>query len=98
MFIGKEFDNYYGVVFTNNGDDKVNSSYHLLNTEKQHVKVCQGNSRFTISMYFNINFVIFVLVFLRKVFSLLILQLFAFNFMGFFCLFTPKIRFFIYNL
>jgi len=37
------------------------------------------------------------LVFLRKVFTLLILQLFAFNFMGFFCLFTPKIRFFIYN-
>ncbi|XP_060839124.1 protein lifeguard 4-like [Rhopalosiphum padi] len=36
-------------------------------------------------------------VFLRKVYTLLILQLFAFNFMGFFCLFTPKIRFFIYN-
>ncbi|KAL4149710.1 hypothetical protein QTP88_003587 [Uroleucon formosanum] len=79
-YLGKEFDNYYGVVFTNNNEDKINSSYHLLNTEnteKQHVKVCK--------------------VFLRKVFSLLILQLFAFNFMGFFCLFTPKIRFFIYN-
>ncbi|XP_025424760.1 protein lifeguard 4-like isoform X2 [Sipha flava] len=37
------------------------------------------------------------LVFLRKVFTLLVLQLLAYNFMGFFCLFTPKIRFFIYN-
>lgn len=46
MILDKEFNNYYGVVFTNNNEDKINTSYHLLNTEnteKQHVKVCQGN-------------------------------------------------------
>ncbi|XP_050436132.1 protein lifeguard 4-like [Adelges cooleyi] len=35
--------------------------------------------------------------FSKKVFTLLILQLCSYNVMGFFCLFTPKIRFFIYN-
>ncbi|XP_050532012.1 protein lifeguard 4-like isoform X2 [Daktulosphaira vitifoliae] len=37
------------------------------------------------------------LLFSKKVLVLLILQLLSYNFMGFFCLFTPKIRFFIYN-
>jgi len=56
FFLDKEFDNYYGVVFTNNNEDKINTSYHLLNTEnteKQHVKVGQGSSRFTFFKYFN---------------------------------------------
>lgn len=44
LFVGIEFDNSYSIVFTNNNGNKMNSSYHLLNTEsteKQHV--CQGN-------------------------------------------------------
>lgn len=43
-FSGKEFDQNYSFVTNNNGD-KINASYHLLNTEnteKQYLKICQG--------------------------------------------------------
>lgn len=45
FFLDNEFDNCNNIGFTNNNEDKINISYHLLNTEntEKHVKICQGD-------------------------------------------------------
>lgn len=58
---GKEFDYYYGVVYTNNNEDKVDTSYHLLsseNTDKQHIKISKSNVSYSScsSILYSTNF------------------------------------------
>ncbi|XP_015372238.1 PREDICTED: protein lifeguard 4-like isoform X3 [Diuraphis noxia] len=69
-YSGKEFDNYYGVVFKNNNEDKINTSYNLLNTEyieKQHVKVCQGNSsEYMLSITLILNVVVLIFLHMKR--------------------------------